>query len=188
MAGCLQQVDETTTATCPPQEECPALTPQDTPPGEFTAGKRLAPIVLEASDGTKDRIHGRYFDTVLKAECAFASPDGILPRVCLPDAAYTPTGWYADDTCTTPVAIVGACDTLPRFAKVAQQDGCYPTIVAFHELGAPLEQGVPLWNLQGDNCVKQSGAGPNSVALPMGAAMAWNDFVSGMITVQLPAN
>lgn len=102
LLGCF---DPATPAPSPePARAAPEPTrpgPDAQPPGADTppvSGTRLRAVWLSAEDGSRERVAGRWFDTELDQECAFAlASDGVLR--CLPAAGAAVSAYYSDATC-----------------------------------------------------------------------------------------
>ncbi len=176
IAACAQVAPDTT-----PIEDCPVPTPADQPPADefFKQGTRLRPFMLEAADGTKARVHDKWFDTMLELPCSFAAPANDGKQWCLPEATYFIANYFSDSLCAQPVAVVTACEKLPKYGKRTVQDSCYPTIVEYVEFGAALPKDAKLWYTDANTaCIEQTVQNDLVVALWIEDAVPWETFVS----------
>ena len=153
---------------------------------ETTIGSRLRPYELVANDGTVAVVTGPFlaswYDSKFGVPCAFRSIDGGDELLCLPAAIIASPNTYGDAACTQEVALVDACPKRPKYASVAMKDACWPVIAAIRPLGDPLPI-VALYRLENGVCVPGTAVDDAHEALPVGAPMAWSDFVAA---TQLP--
>ena len=148
-----------------------------------TSGSRLKARWLAADDGAR-HFQG-WHDTERDADCAFQTAEDGKPR-CLPFSASMNTSWYADASCTRPIAYTSkGCDA-PATAALTERycaGGGAPTRV--FALGAPYK-GASVYTKTSSGCTAspvQSFA-ENSDLYTVGAAIAPDAFVAARETTE----
>lgn len=146
------------------------------------APARLEPVVAHAEGLPLAVVPGLYLDTLRGEACTFTrTPTGSF---CLPRFVWhSKPGWFADASCTQPLAIVDACAELPRYARdntAAQWPACEPyALEALFPLGEPLPVGAPLYALASGACALTGEVDATNAALPIGAPVPLTEFVEG---------
>jgi hypothetical protein len=121
---------------------------------DYASGTRLRAKVYKTPDGTK-LWHG-WFDSTLGTACTFSqgiAEDGATR--CMPPAA---AGYYSDAACTNPITVIsGAGCSAPAYVSLAAKGT--PCSLSAYSVGAAVDAGTTVYNLQGTSCVAAVVAG-----------------------------
>lgn len=159
--------------------------PEPEQPSQPIFGARLAPYLHVYSDGTTVHDPKRLWDTERDEACEFVEVAGGN-AYCLPAFVWnTKPGWFADSRCTQEVAIVDACERLPRYLRDDTSkpwQTCEPRpLEALRPLGEPLPMGAPLYSTSSGQCAQQSAVDTANAALPLGEPVPLGKFVSAHV-------
>jgi hypothetical protein len=186
VGACYPAVQDPVPAEC----SCPAPELPAAAPSPFAPGARLTPNVWTSDDGSRAPT-GTMFDRERGETCSFVRVKDA-GAFCLPAFIWhSKPGWYADAACTQEVAIVDACDELPRYVRdeTAQPwQTCEPRpLEALIPLGKPLPVGAPLYSLSTGSCSAQSVTDEANHAMPLGEPIPLSEFVSAELVPFEPA-